>query len=144
MLCYVHYTSLQNRDQHLNGSLHKKRYEASIKYGDSVGLANYCKLCYTMTNDKSQLERHLNSDNHMRSVKQYKEMIENKIAPLETSIIPIQTIQPKSTKPTSNEVALIKYVSTNSTLVTATLDTNKLNEKWTQITNLFEKLKLKI
>jgi hypothetical protein len=70
-VCYVRYTSNQNRDQHINGQGHKKREEASIKFKDIVEHPNYCKLCYTMTNDKSQLERHLNSENHDRAIKQY-------------------------------------------------------------------------
>jgi hypothetical protein len=72
-ICYVRYSSSQNRDQHVNGHAHKKREEASVKYMDLVEVGNYCKLCYTKTNDKSQLERHLKSENHERAIKQYVE-----------------------------------------------------------------------
>lgn len=82
-LCYVSYTSKQNQDQHVNGQTHCKRKESSIKYKDlTVDTKNFCKLCFTLANDKSQLERHLKSDNHQRTLKQYKEyyklIMENK------------------------------------------------------------------
>lgn len=72
-ICYVRYTSKQNKDQHLKGQTHCKRKEFSHKYKNFfLDKVNCCRICLIMVNDKSQLEKHLKSENHERAVKQYK------------------------------------------------------------------------
>lgn len=64
--CYVTYTSLIHKEDHLKGQEHKKKFLLMQKFNSNdASLSKYfCGVCYLEMNSQGQFEDHLKSPSH--------------------------------------------------------------------------------